>query len=187
MNPTHVFRYDVDAQDRIVGVSEEWVAFARENAATHLHAGSVVGHELLDFVTGEELGHLYRMILDRVRNTGRKVVLPFRCDGPALRRFMELEIEPAGEGRLAFAGRLVRSEPRASEILLDPAVEHSDAMLTICSWCKRVDCRGEWVEVEEAVARLGLFEASAVPQLSHGMCAECARAIRAEGGLPPLP
>jgi hypothetical protein len=43
----------------------------------------------------------------------------------------------------------------------------------MCGWCDRFLVDGEWVEVEEAVARLGLFQLPEMPAISHGVCPDC--------------
>jgi len=46
-------------------------------------------------------------------------------------------------------------------------------VLRIGSWCKRVYTDAAWLEVEDAVERLGLFESEELPAISHGMCPSC--------------
>ena len=44
----------------------------------------------------------------------------------------------------------------------------------MCGWCKRVAVPPDrWLEVEEAVAALALFDEPRPPQLTHGVCEEC--------------
>jgi hypothetical protein len=52
-------------------------------------------------------------------------------------------------------------------------------MLTMCGWCDRFLVDGEWVEVEEAVARLGLFELPKLPSIDHGVCPDCTEMLLA--------
>lgn len=53
-------------------------------------------------------------------------------------------------------------------------VERTDAMLIMCGWCKKVALPDDrWVEVEEAVKVLQLFDAPRLPRISHGICREC--------------
>jgi hypothetical protein len=43
----------------------------------------------------------------------------------------------------------------------------------MCGWCKRVSVRNTWVEVEDAVLELRLFEREVLPDLTHGICPGC--------------
>jgi hypothetical protein len=47
--------------------------------------------------------------------------------------------------------------------------------------CKKVELsENTWVEVEAAVISLKLFERNKLPQISHGLCADCFKAGMAE-------
>ncbi len=55
----------------------------------------------------------------------------------------------------------VRKTPRSSETL------------SVCSWCKAVETAQAWMQLEQAVVRLGLFAAETLPRISHGICPDC--------------
>ena len=66
----------------------------------------------------------------------------------------------------------------AVQNLLDTNALHSDDLIHICGWCKRVDVGQEnWEEIEEAVKTLGVFEQEKLPQITHGMCSDCYKAM----------
>ena len=88
----------------------------------------------------------------------------------------EMEIVPDEKAGIRFRNWLVHEELRESVRLLEIETARSQEFLIICSWCKRVKLDEDvWVEVEEAVQKLGLFETAVLPQLSHGMCPDCAQ------------
>lgn len=173
-----MFTYRVDANNRIISVTREWESFAQENDAPELVAAAVLGKPLLDFVAGMEAQHLYELIIARVRRTQQAVAVPFRCDSPSVRRFMELRISSYGDNHLELEGRILREEERGAVSLLDSSTSRSDEFLTICSWCKQVDVSGEWLEVEEAVKRRRFFNSTTLPQLTHGICNACEDRVR---------
>lgn len=171
-------RYRISSQDTILEVNETWTDFAVENDAPDLRASQVLGQPLWRFISGAETRHLYELLLSRVRQTHGTLVLPFRCDAPTTRRFMEMEMTALPDGEIEFVTWLVRAEPRDAVSLLSPAYAHGRTFLTICSWCKRVRlAETAWLEVEDAVARLGLFQLEALPQLTHGACQACYDAV----------
>ncbi|MBC8328945.1 MAG: hypothetical protein H8E31_09385 [Planctomycetes bacterium] len=173
--------YRIDSQGRIVDVSLEWLDFARENCAHRLDRQALVGRPLWEFIAGSETRCLYEMVFERVRKEEVTVTLPFRCDSPTLRRFMQLVVRPAPEGWLELEGQVIRTEVRAEVPLLDPSAVRSEEFLNICSWCKKVQrSQDEWIEVEGAIADLELFAAPVLPQLSHGLCPACAVVVREE-------
>ena len=81
--------------------------------------------------------------------------------------------------------RVLRIEFREPISLLDTGARRSRKLLSVCSWCKkiRVEQAGgpghaaRWLEVEEAIAELGLFEPEILPELSHEVCEDCYRLV----------
>lgn len=180
------FSYQIDARGRIVSVSPEWPAFARENDAPELTREAVVGQPLWRFVSGEETVRLYQLIFDRARERRAAILVPFRCDSPTLRRFMQLEVAALPDDELLLTGSLLRVEAREPIRLLERSTGRSEDWLEICSWCKRVRVPGnEWVPLEEAVRTLDLLESTELPNLAHVACAECRAVLRSKGENPP--
>jgi hypothetical protein len=166
--------YAIDDQDRLIKVDEGYYRFAAENGWEE--AGSSLGRSLWDFVAGNDVKRLQRLLLRRVRDEVHEVELPFRCDGPDFRREMDIRIAADRTGRVVmFSARLRSEEPReAPQPLLDPQAPRDEGdFLTMCAWCDRFLVDGEWVEVEEAVKRLELFRRAKLPLLDHGICPEC--------------
>jgi hypothetical protein len=115
------------------------------------------------------------MLLRRVRGELGSVNLPFRCDGPTVRREMDIRIASQASGRFVVFSARLRAEERRAEFqpLLAAETPRGEETLTMCGWCDRFLVDGEWVEVEEAVARLGLFQLPEMPAISHGVCPDC--------------
>ena len=65
---------------------------------------------------------LQRLLLRRVRDEVREVELPFRCDGPDVRREMDITIAADRTGRVVLFSARLRSEEEREEPqpLLDP-------------------------------------------------------------------
>lgn len=166
--------YAIDDQDRLIKLDDGYYRFAEENGWDG--AGASLGRSLWDFVAGREVKKLQRLLLRRVRQGVREVELPFRCDGPNVRREMEIRIAADRSGRVVLFSARLRSEEERQEPqpLLDPRAPHGgEGLLPMCAWCDRFLVDGEWVEVEEAAKRLELFRRSEVPVLDHGICPEC--------------
>lgn len=173
-----LYVHRIDADDVIVFVDEEWRAFARENGAPGL--SDAVGRPLWESIVGVEVRDVYRSLLGRVRAEERSIGFPFRCDSPARRRFLEMEIVPAEGGEVEFRSRLVAADDRPELIALlagEASVRPSDEVVVSCSWCRRF-LTTHWVEPEEAVRELGLFGGVPPPRISHGICEDCAAKLR---------
>lgn len=169
-----VFIHTVDQNDLIIDVNDNWLRFAQENEAPHLSRQAVIGRSLWTFIAGLETRHIYQLLMRRVRQNQRPIVFTYRGDSPALRRYIQMEIVPAADEALEFRNYLLREEYRDHVRLLDPTAERDHELLRICSWCNRIRCDETWLSVEEAVNYLGLFGASQLPQITHGICPDCA-------------
>lgn len=181
--------HEVDAEDRIRMVGPSWLEFARENSAPELTETAVTGRSLFDFIAGEVPKRLYHLLLDRVRRTRQRIRFPFRCDGPRVRRFMEMHITPLPGGRVRFTGRLLCEERREHIPIFDPVFPRSGDTLRVCAWCKKVGVdEGRWLEVEDAIAQMGLFETRQMPSILHAVCGDCEQQIRETAAAPdPFP
>jgi hypothetical protein len=174
---TTALHYVIDEDDRLVRVSDSYYRFASENGWTGADAS--LGRLLWDFVSGQQLRTLLRILVRRVRGTKAVVELPFRCDGPDVRREMDIRIAPTASGRAVLFETRIRSEvPREFQPLLDPEADRGEELVEMCGWCDRFLVEEEWVEVEEAAARLELFKRSEPPAISHGICPQCAEKLR---------
>lgn len=170
-----VYRYRVDADDRIISVDDWWLAFARENGAPQLTREAVVGCCLWDFIAGEPTQVLYQELHQYVRRTGTPVTVPFRCDSPRLQRFMELTIHREPSSCLLYESELKRALPQPRVRLLDRGEPRSDAFLTMCSFCKRTLLEPSgWLELKDVSLKLRLFAQQAVPEIRYTVCPRCA-------------
>ncbi len=171
--------YAIDEHDHLVKVDEGYYSFAEENGWAE--AGTSLGRSLWDYVAGEEMRKLQRMLVRRVRDEAGDVELPFRCDGPEVRRRMDIRIVARPGGRAVLFSARLRSEEEREEPqpLLDPGAPRSEEVLVMCGWCDRFEVGGEWVEVEEAARRLDLFDRPELPSLSHGICPDCSELLLA--------
>jgi hypothetical protein len=170
---TDALSYAIDEHDHLIRVDDGYYRFAEENGWHE--AGTSLGRSLWDYVQGSEMKMLQRLLVRRIRNEVGDVELPFRCDGPDVRREMNIRIVARPGGRVVlFSSRLRSAEERdLPQRLLDPATPRSEELLEMCGWCDRFEVDGEWVEVEEAAKRLHLFDRPELPALSHGICPDC--------------
>jgi hypothetical protein len=164
----------IDEGDRIVSVSHNWLSFAQENqAAESCHPAKVIKEPIWNFIDGLETTHLYEIIIAKVRSKKRTVTLPYRCDAPDRRRYLELRIAPVPQEHIEFASRIIGEEPRDRVKLLQSGDPRSDELIKMCSMCKKVELSGDnCAKVEVAVVTLRLFEENKLPQISHGFCPE---------------
>jgi len=94
---------------------------------------------------------------------------------------MDIHIASRSPGRFVqFSARLREEEQRGEfQPLLATDLPRSEETLTMCGWCDRFLVGEEWVEVEEAAARLELFRLPELPAIVHGVCPSCAGMLMA--------
>jgi hypothetical protein len=170
--------YELNAQDEISSVNEQWLRFPRANGGEPLDPARIVGRLLWDFISDVETQHIYRLLHRRVRARGAPVRLCFRCDAPDRRRLLDLEISPGPVQRLTYRVRTVQELPRQPVALLEPYQPRSESFVTICAWCERVAVPGHgWLEIEAAIAALPALAEPRPPQLTHGICEACTQTL----------
>jgi hypothetical protein len=166
-----ITHYSIAKEDRICCINDEWNKFAHANDWSN---SDVIGKSLWGFLNCAGTRQIYQLLVKRVRDDRRKLLVPFRCDSADVRRLMELDLEAGADAVVKFACRIVKLESRPRVELLAGDVERSDQFVTLCSWCKKARIeQDDWVEVEEAVNRLELFKTNVQPQLNHGICPPC--------------
>ena len=105
---TEVLSYAIDEQDHLIKVDQGYYRFAEENGWTE--AATSLGRSLWDYVAGHEMKKLQRLLVRRIRDEVGDVELPFRCDGPGVRREMNIRIVARPGGRVVLFSAQLRSE-----------------------------------------------------------------------------
>ncbi len=169
--------YRIDKQDKLLGANAEWDRFALENSAGNLVSDRIASQSLWDFISDTTTRFLYRDILKKVR-AGHRVSFPFRCDSADCRRFLEMHAYLIEGGAVEFEVRTLALEKRPPQPVLDGGGRRTGDILRMCGWCKKMPDAGGWIEIEEAVAKMNLFESDVLPVISHGICEECDMKMR---------
>jgi hypothetical protein len=92
-----------------------------------------------------------------------------------------MRVVPLAERKVEFHTWVEREAPYPDPVaLLDPAVPRNpDTLLRMCAWCKKLDVEGTWLEIQDAIGRLRLFDHPAVPAITHGICDRCFELVTA--------
>jgi hypothetical protein len=143
-------------------------------------AGDSLGRSLWDFVDGEEVRNLQRLLVRRIREQARSVELPVRCETPDVQLDTTLRIAANRSRRVVlFTARLDAERQREHQPLLDSEAKRSDEVLQMCAWCDRFLVGDEWVGIEEAAVQLELFRRAELPTIGHSICPDCAEMLMA--------
>ena len=165
--------YRIDEEGRVLAVGQAWDEFARTNQARELTAREVLGRSIWDAMSDPTTQTLYRRLVERVHEGAPPVRFTFRCDAPGRRRLLQMTITAGPDGTTDFETLPITFVERPPVALLDPAAPRSSDLLRMCSWCKRIPLGDDWVEVEEAIQRSGIFQAPIPPAITHGICPRC--------------
>ena len=113
------------------------------------------------------------MVSRRLRTQGLDVCSACEESGGLAESEGNDEVRPFQEDGKEFRSRILKLESRKYIRLLDAGAGRSTEFVRMCGWCKKVYAKTGWIEVEEAIERLGLFGASQPPQTTHTICPTC--------------
>jgi hypothetical protein len=168
-------RYLINRENMIESVNDGWCSFAKQNGDNGLIINeTVLQRDISSFIACGKCRELYGMLIESVRANRKAINFSFRCDSPEKRRYMHMEMVSLKQGKIEFTSYLEREEDRRPVALLELFAERSEEIVMICSWCKRIRAKDEtWLDAEEAVEKMSLFNRPQLPKLSHGICPAC--------------
>ncbi len=130
----------------------------------------IVGCNLFDFVSGDEIDHLYRALATRVLETGQTINFVYRCDSPGIRREMSMELS-RDEGMVRYKSVVVRETLRARAVPWQ--TPGAPMFVAICSFCQNyrfpISSR-VWKNLEKLLTEQALPDEFS---FTHGICDVC--------------
>jgi len=180
-------RYRLNRRDLLVFVDEGWARFAREAGADELLPPGVLNRSIWEFITDPRLRLLQAELLRKARSTRKAIRLPFQCDSPTMRRWMEMDIQSSAGGDVLVTTTLLREEARARMPFLDarpPGMKRPVEDLGMCGWCNAVQLgEGPWQSVEDLLrAKPGWPDEGSNIEVHHRLCASCDTRLIAAAG-----
>ena len=164
--------YRLDGENNIVEVGGKWDDFAEQNNGAKAFAKRIVGTQLFTHISGTTSRDFVWTMIDAVRKTGKPSVKSYRCDGPEIKRFMEMTIVPEEAAHVRVEHRLLRIETRSVRAAFTTGHGASGRVLIRCSMCNRVRAKGRWLEIEQAVAANSAGAQDSYP-VAYGVCGSC--------------
>jgi hypothetical protein len=179
--PLAILEYSIDSKNIIESVEPRaWMEFAIANDSPELTPDSVKGKMIWDYINGGDSPQIYNLLFKRIRRDQKKITFPYRCDSADIRRFMLMEMQLGENNSIAFKSSVLKIEERAPVSLLDIASSRTEDIIIICSWCKDIWVYDiGWINIEEGVRRLGIFDSISQPRLTHGVCVNCQKLLDA--------
>ncbi|MCX8085177.1 MAG: hypothetical protein N3C60_09680 [Calditerrivibrio sp.] len=159
-----IIEFYLDAANRIIN-------------AKNVDLSNIKGKGYFEFSNDEMLKKLLSKIFQIVRTKKITFTTTYRCDDDKYNRIFKLEIEPLIDGMLRLRHVLVSKTPRPT--LLDFS-RRSDLVYRMCAWCDKIFYVDRYIELDEAVNNLKLFEHNYLPMFTHGICSDCHKKLMDE-------
>jgi len=165
--------YWIDGTDTIVKVNQVWDHFALGNdGGDSVLSSKVVGRNVFDFISGDETRMYLGALLQHARFLNKTLVRPYRCDSPALRRYMEMQVSPDEGDLVRLDHVLLRAEPYEVPVVYryedNPDVE----ALFRCSVCSDLQVGDRWFAPEDARILCGLAPEKPLA-VRYAVCPSC--------------
>ncbi|MFM2066876.1 MAG: hypothetical protein RLZZ584_1785 [Pseudomonadota bacterium] len=166
--------YELDGDNRLVGVDPGWDEFALANHAEQACAAVVLGHRLDEFLRDDSTLMFVDAVLQAARLTGRPRLVNYRCDAPEQSRRFQMRAVPLPGGHVRIehlsAGQTARP-------LLPTYRYNPQARRLRCSQCLALrEPGGSWLAVDLQRADPRRPEPL---EVAYGVCPPCARAGQA--------
>jgi hypothetical protein len=173
-----VIVYRVDGKDRVDFFNAEFLASARSNGLAD--PSTFYGSSIWDYFGDESTAEVYHAAYAKVRASRGRTLLAFRCDLADLRRTVQMELKWLDGDGIEHTCKTAVADKRPPLSLFDNKVERSESFVKLCSWCGQIQVFPRWVEPEEACRMFGNAPGVRLPQLTHGLCPECANKVAAQ-------
>jgi len=167
--------YWIDGTDTIVKVNQVWDRFALGNdGGDAVLSSKVVGRNVFDFISGDETRMYLGALLQHARYLNRTVVRPYRCDSPALRRYMEMQVSPDADGLVRLDHVLLRAEPYEVPVVYRHESDPDAEALFRCSVCSNLQVADRWFAPEDARILCGMPCDKPIP-VRYAVCPSCTK------------
>ena len=141
-----------------------------------LFRSELIGTNLFSCIADEMTKLFYHTLFAEVSRERRDIRLPYRCDGPDIRREMTIAVLPDSHDRLT----IVSIVNEVSEIGRPDFTCDAKSPQVRCSCCNSVLIDGTWHDSREAQLSGGALELNEEGQapVCYGICPVCAGKIR---------
>jgi hypothetical protein len=169
--------YSIDKNNIIRSIDTNFMAFAKANGWDSAES-DVIDRHLGEFISGNEIKLLTEKLIDKVRRTKHPISIPYRCDSPDARRYLEMRLQLFPDNQILFANRILRVIPQnlpGYSLLRSTNCEDSDC---VCSWCNQAKLKDDqWVDIDVAIRSLDLMAGNPELKITHGLCNSCQAAL----------
>jgi len=156
--------YWVDGNDIIIKTSLNWDIFADANNGVGNKTEEIVNRYIWDFIIDDKTRRWLSGFFKRVREDKKPVIIPYRCDTPALKRYMQMTISVESEDILMVKHRVIKTVPMQKPVHFRASI--SEKSIKRCSVCNRILIDNDWLEPEKSM--IGEYVS-----VRYGVCEQC--------------
>ncbi len=165
--------YRINERDEITSVNDDWCRYASEHGWENVSPDNAINMPIYHYITDTTTSIIYENLFKRVRG-GSTVRYTFNCESSSHRRKMEMTVTALGNrGGVEIKARMLSKQARILQNINTEATYQQEKFMRACGWCYRIDMNGKWLDIEVAVSKLGIYEFSRLPKLTHGICKDC--------------
>jgi hypothetical protein len=167
--------YELDAQNRIVGLSPNWERTAAAGGAGDgLARERIVGESFFRFLAGAPTRMFHEAVFQAVRLTRQSRRIAYRCDTPELRRTLDMVIIPSVDGGLRIEHHVTSAEPRGQHAHTPERLTQHARRVGLwhrCAVCLKLNAPGRatWLEPDGLEAQLTAQNA----KVQYTVCRHC--------------
>lgn len=171
--------YELDVNDRLVAVSEDWDGLSAAAGAPGAAFAKIRFQPIWNYVTGAETQRFLRAMFFLAKNKRRSISLPYRVEQQGLRQSCRMRIEPVHSGGLLISHEnLPCAQPAPPQLL-----PYTTTNMMRCSQYLRINVDGVWYQAEPELEQhghadwrvcpdckghaLGLINEAAPPAVAH--------------------
>lgn len=165
--------YSIDKNNIIRSIDTHFIAFANANGWDSAES-DVIDRHLGEFISGNEIKLLTEKLIEKVRITKRPISIPYRCDSPDVRRYLEMRLQLYPDNQILFANRILRVIPQdLPSYSFSRSTDCKDS-ISVCSWCNQAKLKeNQWVDIDVAIKTLDLMAGDPKLKITHGLCNSC--------------
>ena len=163
-----VLSYSIDADDRIIGTSDTWDAFAMQNCGAGARTNLVSGHRIWSFVSGDQTQSFLNAIFFSVRRTQQPFSTKTRCDSSETKRSCTMYVVPSGGMGLKISFKMMQTHAVKK---LSKRCTLTSRSYRVCSICNALELDGNWNH--ENTTALSSSTGS-----NFGVCPSCRKVTR---------
>lgn len=163
--------FRVDKNDKLVDFSSNWNSLVFDAKAPELKDSIIIGMSLYDFIDGDSTRMYIESIIQYARTLKEVVQRPYRCDTPAFKREMVMELIPFPNGDVVLRHKLLSQSPWHYNLKI---ARGNDEILNLdrCSICNDIRYKNRWIMQDDLVSLEPEFE-SKVLSIFYTVCPRC--------------